>query len=164
MRQADFSRPGELAVQCLEWSAERNAVSVPEIDQEHQEIFVLGNNLYRALEGGALLNALEPQLLELAAHVTEHFALEEKMMRSRRYSAYAWHKAQHDTVRARLAGLEKSVKADDREAVMSTIDFITAWLQTHTAVSDRMMGAYLRTQDLSRSRYPHVPASIRARK
>ena len=31
------------------------------------------------------------------------------MMRSKRYPAYAWQKGQHDTVRARLAELEKGL-------------------------------------------------------
>jgi hemerythrin-like metal-binding protein len=151
-------------VECLEWSAERNAVCVPEIDEEHQEIFHLGNDLYQALAGGALLTAVEPGIRELITHTTGHFDREERMMRSRRYHAYAWHKGQHDAIRARLAELEQFLARGDREAVMPVLDYLTAWLQTHTAVSDRMMGAYLRTQDLATTRYPHVPASVRSRK
>ena len=132
-------------MQSLEWTAERNAVCVPEIDEEHREIFHLGSDLYKALSGGALLSAVEPSLRQLIDHTIEHFAREERMMRSKRYGAYAWHKGQHDAVRAKLTALEKSVAQGDREAVLPMLDYLTAWLQTHTAVSDRMMGAYLRT-------------------
>ena len=70
-------------------------------------------------------------------------------MRSMRYPSYAWHKRQHDTVRAKLVLLERDAQKGDREAVLTALEFLTAWLQTHTAVSDRMMGAFLRTQGFS---------------
>ena len=98
---------------------------------------------------------------ELIAHTLEHFTLEERMMRSKRYPAYGWHKGQHDTVRARVAELRQSLERSDREAVAFALEYLTAWLQTHTAVSDRMLGAFLRTEDLSRTRHPHVPATVR---
>jgi hemerythrin-like metal-binding protein len=132
-------------VQCLEWKAERNAVAVPEIDQDHRELFQLGNELYQALAAGALLNTIEPEARKLIAHTLDHFKYEERMMRSKRYRAYGWHKGQHDTVRARLAAMEHGLEQGDREELISGIDYLTAWLQTHTAVSDRMMGAFLRT-------------------
>jgi hemerythrin-like metal-binding protein len=164
MAQAGFMPARRITVQFLEWSAERNAIAVPELDEQHQELFVMGNDLYQALAGGALVSAVEPGLRELIAHTVAHFAREERIMRSKRYPAYAWHKGQHDTVRTKLAGLEQCLQNGDPEAVLPILDYVTAWLQTHTAVSDRMMGAFLRTQDLSRTRYPHVPATVRSRK
>jgi hemerythrin-like metal-binding protein len=136
----------------LKWKAERNAVAVPEIDEQHEAIFELGNCLYRALGGGAMLNAVELGIRKLLAHTSDHFAREERMMRSKRYPAYAWHKRQHDTVRARLAELEKGLANGDREIVLAALDYLTGWLQTHTAVSNRMKGAFLRTHEVSRTR------------
>jgi hemerythrin-like metal-binding protein len=85
-------------------------------------------------------------LRDLIAHTSSHFSREERLMRSMRYPSYAWHKGQHDTVRAKVARLQRCVERGDREAVLPALDFLTAWLQTHTAVSDRMMGAFVRTQ------------------
>ena len=132
-------------MQCLEWKAERNAVAVPEIDEDHREIFQLGNDLHQALAGGALLSAIELEARKLISHTLDHFKCEERMMRSKRYRAYGWHKGQHDTVRTRLATMEHALEEGDREGVLFGIDYLTAWLHTHTAVSDRMMGAFLRT-------------------
>jgi methyl-accepting chemotaxis protein len=58
---------------------------------------------------------------KLLAHTSDHFAREERMMRSKRYPAYAWHKGQHDTVRARLAELEKGLANGDREVVVRRV-------------------------------------------
>ena len=103
---------------------------------EHQESFPL--------------STVEPGLRDLIDHTVSHFSHEERLMRSMRYPAYAWHKGQHDTVRAKVADLQRRVQKGDREAVLPALDFLTAWLQTHTAVSDRMMGAFLRTQGFAR--------------
>jgi hemerythrin-like metal-binding protein len=148
----------------LEWNADRNAVAVPEMDEQHQAIFELGNSLYRALRGGALLSAVEPGIRELVAQTRGDFAREERMMRSKRYPAYAWHKGQHDTVRARLAEVEKSLANGNREVVLAAWDYLTAWLQTHMAVSDRMMGAFLRTQEVSRTYCRSMAATLRTGK
>ena len=136
----------------LEWNAKRNAVAVPEIDEQHQAIFELANSLYLVLEGGAMLSAVAHGVRELITQTTRHFAREERIMRSKRYPAYAWHKEQHDAVRSRLAELKKGLANGDREAVLPVLDYLTGWLQTHTAVSDRMMGAFLRTHAGSRPR------------
>lgn len=144
-------------MQCLTWTSNHNAVCVPEIDEDHQTIFRLADELYQAIGEGALLSAVAPRLRELIKHSTDHFSREERLMRSMRYPAYAWHKAQHDTVRAKLASLERCVEKGDREVVPPALDFLTAWLQTHTAVSDRMMGAFLRTQGFAQGFTPSKP-------
>ena len=149
-------------MECLEWSQEHNAVAVPELDEQHQAIFEMANSHHQALIGGALLAAIEPGVRELVSYVVAHFACEERLMRCKRYPAYTWHKGQHDNVRTKLVELENSLKKGDREAIGDTLDYLTAWLQTHTAVSDRMIGAFLRLQALARTRYPRVPAVIRS--
>lgn len=131
-------------MQCLTWSPESNSVYVPEIDEDHRTIFRMADELYQAMVAGALLSAVEPVLRELIGHVDRHFSREERMMRSTRYHAYAWHKGQHDVVRAKAVELVQVTERGDRDAVLPILDYLTAWLQTHTAVSDRMMGAYLR--------------------
>jgi hemerythrin-like metal-binding protein len=141
-------------MQCLKWSADHNAVCVPEIDDEHQTIFRLADELYQAVEQGSVMSSLEAVLRDLIDQTVTHFSHEERLMRSLRYPAYGWHKAQHDTVRTKLAYLGRRVEKGDREAVLPALDFVTAWLQTHTAVSDRMMGAFLRTHGLARDPGP----------
>jgi hemerythrin-like metal-binding protein len=138
-------------------------VCVPEIDEDHQAIFRLADELFQALAAGALLSAVEPGLRDLIAQTASHFSREERLMRSMRYPSYAWHKGQHDTVRAKVARLERSLQRADRETVLAALDFLTAWLQTHTAVSDRMMGAFLRTQGYSRAVAPSKSEFLKSR-
>src|SRR6185369_6909212 len=72
-----------------------------EIDAQHRNLYLLANELHRAMLGGAENSRILEALRALIAAAEEHFAFEERLMRSTRYSAYAWHKQQHDTVRKR---------------------------------------------------------------
>ena|SRR5689334_15495810 len=131
-------------MQALKWSTESNSVYLPDIDQEHQSIFQMTEEIRQALQADVRVETVEPKIRELIAHAGGHFAHEEKMMKSRRYPGYSWHKGQHNVVRSKVAALDQATRHGDRDAILFLLDFLSAWLQTHTAVSDRMMGAYLR--------------------
>ena len=131
-------------MQVLMWKSESNGVYLPDIDQEHKSLFEMTDEVCQALQAGCRVDEVEPKLRELVAHAIGHFAHEEKMMKAKRYPAYRWHKDQHTTVRNRLAGVDGFIHSGDREAIIAVLDYLSAWFQTHTAVSDRMMGAYLR--------------------
>jgi hemerythrin len=154
-------------MQCIKWTSERHGVYLPEIDAEHQELFRMADELYQAVESGAMLAAVEPRLRDLIVCVEHHFTDEEELMRSRRYPSYVWHKGQHDVVRGKVKELEAEIGRGDREALLPALNFLTAWMQTHTAVSDRMLGAFVRNksgrqrkgrQAGSHSKRPILPA------
>jgi len=132
----------------FKWS-KHNAVYLPEFDQEHKSIFRMAEQLYQALLAGARLRTVEPLLRELSHEAQGHFKHEEEQMRSVRYPQFAWHKRQHDTVRAKVTEIKRCTRRGDREAVLEGVEFLGSWLRGHTAVTDRMMTAYLR--DYARS-------------
>ncbi len=123
---------------------------VPELDDEHKTLFRLGDEIYETMLESAGLSAVAEKVQEFSVAMASHFVHEETLMRSSRYPSRAWHRGQHDRMRAKIAEMERSVEQGDREAVLLAIDCISAWLQTHTAVSDRMLGAYLRCHRRSR--------------
>ena len=136
---------GEPPVPALTWSPESNSVYLPDIDQEHQSLFQMTDAIYQALQADARLETLEPAIRELIAQAAGHFAHEEKLMKSLHYPGYVWHKGQHNVVRKKVAALEHATQHGDRETILFFLEYLSAWLMTHTAVSDRMMAAYLRT-------------------
>ncbi len=136
-RRADGGMPS------FHWTS-HNQVYVPELDQEHQVIFRLAEDVSRAVRSGALLAAIQPKLRELIRRARLHFTHEEKRMVSLRYPGYEWHRRQHDTLRRKVAKLQQSVRQGDREAILPAMEYLAGWLRDHTSVSDRMMTAYLR--------------------
>jgi len=123
-----------------------NSVFVSDIDQEHRAIFQAAGELQRALRSRAPLFQTQEILHRLIACSEDHFAHEERLMRGSRYLSFEWHKQQHDTVRKRLRRYVPLVENGDAEAGTELIEFLTHWLNDHTAVADRMMGAFLRNQ------------------
>ena len=144
----------------MNWISESHSMYVPELDEEHRNLFRLGDDVYEAMLSGAGLAETAPKVQAFIAQMTSHFVHEETLMRSSRYPSRAWHRGQHDTVRAKMAELERSMQQGDRDAVLPAIDFISAWLQTHTAVSDRMLGAHLRGHRRSRRYGRTAPAGV----
>jgi len=113
-----------------------HTVFQPEFDAEHRELFRLGDELQRAVQAGAEPQTIDEAIRLLAAEIESHFAHEERLMRSSRYSGYEWHKRQHDSARQRVQAL-----AAEPEALLR---YLAGWFRDHTGVADRMMSASLR--------------------
>jgi hemerythrin len=130
----------------FQWS-KSNEVFVRSIDDQHQVVFHALGELQNALHSGASRAAVKEILQRLVGCLEEHFAHEEKLMRGARYLSFDWHRQQHNTVRKRLRHFAPAIEAGDRDAGHELVEFLSRWLEDHTAVTDRMMGAYLRNQE-----------------
>jgi hemerythrin len=131
----------------LTWSAS-HAVWVDAIDDEHKQIFEALSVFDEALASSrpaAYRAALEP----LTASIVAHFAHEERLMRAARYTGYDWHKRQHAAAKRQVSRFASLIEEGDREAGREMAHYLAGWLQNHTSVADRMMGAYLRNQQRS---------------
>jgi hemerythrin len=127
----------------FKWTSS-HSVYLPEIDAEHRALFTLGEELQRGLDSGTDVATLRPVLVNLIATAEAHFKHEERVMKAAHYASYGWHKKQHDAVRWRVRRLVKRFDAGQAEAAAELLEFLWEWLKTHTQVSDRMMGAYIR--------------------
>ena len=127
----------------LQWNPEQ-AVHVPEIDAEHQEMFRLAGELREALLAGEKMSRAGLLSRRLAAEINAHLSHEERLLRDAAYSAYGWHERQHRTGRSRLAALERETLAGARDAGFEALESLAAWMRDHTTVADRMAGSYLR--------------------
>ena len=125
---------------------------LPVIDDEHQAIFQATGELQNALHSRAPQFQVHEILHRLITSTEDHFAHEEKLMRGARYLAFDWHRQQHQTARKRLKQYAPLIEEGDREAGIELVEFLTRWLDDHTTVTDRMMGAHLRNQERAQIR------------
>jgi hemerythrin len=128
------------------WSTS-NSVFLPEMDDEHRTIFQATGELQNALRDSAPLVQVQEILHRLISLTEEHFAHEEELMRGTRYASFDWHRQQHNTARKRLRRYAPLVEAGDRQAGAELTEFLRGWLEDHTSVTDRMLGAHLRNQE-----------------
>jgi hemerythrin-like metal-binding protein len=118
-----------------------NSVYLPEIDAEHRGLYLLGDQLHKALLAGASTARLQPILANLLESAEKHFRHEERLMRAIRYPSLDWHKRQHDSVRRKCKAMARRIAAGDRAATGELLEFLGEWLKGHMAVADRMMSA-----------------------
>jgi hemerythrin len=132
----------------LKWSVS-HAVFVPEIDDEHKEIFEEVSKLQEALSNRNPLPKIRELTQRLVDCAVEHFAHEERLMRAARYESLSWHKRQHDAARKRVGQFVSRIEAGDMEAGLALVEYLKSWLRDHTRLPDRMMAAFLRNQQRS---------------
>jgi hemerythrin len=127
------------------------AIFVPELDEEHRTIFRIAGELQQAILGSAAQSQVEEILRRLTALSEEHFAHEERLMRSFHYPIFEWHRLQHETVRKRLKHFVPLIESGDADAPTLLIEFLHQWLTNHLGLADRMMGAFVRNQQRLRA-------------
>jgi hemerythrin len=132
-------------MQSLKWSTS-HAVFVPDIDDEHREIFEALSNLREALTSEGPLQELRELTQRLTSCIVAHFAHEERLMRAARYDSLRWHKRSHSGARKRVGQFVLRIEQGDRKAGLELAEYLTSWLHEHTRLADRMMGAFLRNQ------------------
>lgn len=79
----------------LEWNSSYET-GIGALDAEHRRLIDLINALHTELEGSADEASVSAFFGDLYAEISAHFALEERMMRERRYAGYPSHKADHE--------------------------------------------------------------------
>jgi hemerythrin-like metal-binding protein len=126
----------------IEWKKEFE-VGVPDVDHEHQEIINLINNLHTAMSGENATISVMDFLGEIHAHVSAHFALEEKIMRTRKYDQYRDHKADHerllDELRDIMDDFEENAYFSDQEFAAH----VERWFIEHFKTKDARLHKHL---------------------
>jgi len=120
----------------VEWKDEF-AVGVASVDHEHRQLIGLINDLHAGLAGKPTKDAIAGMLGEIHARIAAHFALEERVMRERRYDQYEDHKADHERLLDEIRGIMDRHEAD-------------AYFNYETALASELgdwFGIHFRTKD-----------------
>jgi hemerythrin len=126
----------------IEWKDEFS-VGVPDVDYEHQKLIALINDLHDVMSSDNSEVTVMDFLGEIYAHVSAHFALEEKIMRERKYDHYAEHKADHEAL---LDELRDIMDDYEENAYFSDDTFANAvgnWFSDHFKSRDARLHKHL---------------------
>ncbi len=119
------------------------SVRVQRIDSEHQQLFVIVNNLYEAMKGGRGRDVLQPVLQELVAYTQQHFRNEEALLRQAGYADLAAHIVQHQKFVNRIQQLSNEYQAGATAITVELLDFLKNWLTGHIMGTDQHYSAAL---------------------
>jgi hemerythrin-like metal-binding protein len=123
-------------VTLLDWR-EDFSIGIAEVDHEHRELIGLINSLHAALGDERGGERVEAFLGEIFADISAHFALEERVMRERRYDAFADHKADHerllDQLRDMMDAQAEGAELDDAQFGGQLAEWFAGHFRTHDA-------------------------------
>lgn len=114
------------------------------IDDEHKEVFQAVSALEHFLSRGGSSLGIRKATQRLSTCIVQHFAHEERLMRAARYGSLRWHKRQHDNARRRVGHFILEIERGEPKAGPALAGYLKSWLNGHTRLADRMLGAFLR--------------------
>lgn len=116
----------------LTWKEEYKT-GIDSVDYEHQVLIASIKEIAAVLEEDSSLSDILESLGTIYARIAAHFALEEKIMRDRKYDSYIDHKTDHDRLLEDIRDIMDSVRETDnveeiKETLLSDID---SWFSVH---------------------------------
>ena len=136
----------------IEWDDSRYSTSVEKIDEQHQRLFELLNDLHTAMEEGRAEEELGDILRELEEYTEYHFGDEETMMKDCGFaqdcsSCFHDHQEMHENFATKVSELRE--KHENGEYItMEVLEFARDWLDSHIAGDDQdqSYGDYVRQE------------------
>lgn len=116
----------------LRWSSSFKS-GHPVIDQQHSELFDIGNELITAVQGRKPKADIELLLHKLVEHIREHFATEEEVLARTRFPLSAQHMEIHRELLERAQDLKDWYRAGQL-AVGDLVGFIA-----HDVIADHII-------------------------
>jgi hemerythrin len=128
------------------------AVGVPELDEQHQELFRRAERLLHALRAGE--RAEIDQLLRfLSDYLVSHFECEERWMGAAEYPGLDAHRDAHRRFADEYMEMNRDYQrlGPTEFMAMRIEEWISAWLRTHIGGEDVEMARWLKARGLAAS-------------
>lgn len=120
----------------IEWRKEFET-GIADVDHEHRELVALINQLHSEMQDGVTPQRVHDFLGEVFAKIAAHFALEESIMRSRRYDEYTAHKVEHETLLDDIREIMDSAEASGPSSYQEELPRIVRdWFVNHFKTKD----------------------------
>ena len=124
------------------------SVNVNEIDNQHQKLFDLINNLYDAMKKGSGKEILPSIINELYEYVEKHFSTEEKYFDRFNYPESETHKIEHYNFLKKVTEFKKGYEENQLALTVDVITFLQNWLVTHIKVVDKKYSQFFNENGL----------------
>ncbi|MDE2371936.1 MAG: hemerythrin family protein [Burkholderiales bacterium] len=126
----------------MPWS-DMLSVGVASIDEQHQILVGILNELADSLQAGIDDWDESVALTKLVDYTESHFAFEEGLMRRVGYPGVDAHEQEHRLLFQQVAELMTRSTAGERVGTQALLVFLRDWLTTHIMGTDRALGLSL---------------------
>lgn len=112
------------------------SVGIDSMDDEHQQMIQLINEIYEELDQRRDAESIERCLGDTHSAIAMHFALEERMMRDAGYSEYAEHKEDHEELLDQILEMMDDFSEDSELGFRILSDQLSDWFSVHFSTFD----------------------------
>jgi hemerythrin len=120
----------------ITWSS-KYSVGVKNLDEQHQVVVNLLNELHAAMLKGQAQSVAGALLPKIVNHAREHFSTEERLMESTKFSGLAEHRAEHIALLAKAEEYAARHKRGDKTIYLELLNFMRDWLTDHMLNVDK---------------------------
>ncbi len=129
----------------IEWTDDLST-GVPEMDDQHKQLFSLLNDFYAAVERGEREEGIRTLFEGVDRYTVFHFSAEEAFMERIGYPDLASHRETHGMFRREYLTAMERHEVGDRKAIRDLVAFLLSWLYTHIQKTDKRYGTFARQQ------------------
>ncbi len=126
----------------IEWD-DSFSIDIDEIDQQHQRLFGMINELADALHREPDKNVLRRIANELISYIDIHFTHEETYFNEFGYTEARQHKKEHAYFVQRVLEFMDGFEQGDLAISTDMVQFLSDWLVTHIKGSDKKYAPFL---------------------
>jgi len=130
------------------WSG-RYSVGVREIDNQHQKLVVIINELHDAMQAGKGRDVLGKIYTELVTYTKTHFSYEEKLMKEKNYPEYSKHLQEHINLTTQVTDMYNDYQSGKSQITMELLTFLTNWLSNHILGTDKKYSTFFNAAGVS---------------
>jgi hemerythrin len=132
----------DCAATLLIWDSSYS-VNIAEIDQQHQMLMSMINELSNNIVQGESRAVLEKILDGLASYSGAHFAAEERLFDKYSYPWSNTHKAEHQAFTQRVTSIIQEYKHEKTGLTHQTLNLWSDWLKNHIISKDKTYSYFL---------------------
>ncbi|MDR0569220.1 MAG: bacteriohemerythrin [Spirochaetaceae bacterium] len=124
---------------------DRYVIGIPVIDEQHQELLRLTNELYEACRQGDEVagKLFKDTVRQTVDYVKEHFSGEEKILERVNYPELGPHKQEHENFVKKVIDEVKNFEGGKTFVPNQFVRFLRDWILAHIAVSDKKYAEYI---------------------
>jgi len=140
--------PVATKVEIMPWKAEYS-VGINQIDEQHQRLVRLLNELHQAMYDGKSREVMTGVLSQLVDYTKGHFATEERLMQGYLYPGYTAHKAEHDQLTKTVLKFQQELTTGKAVMSIDVLEFLKNWLRNHILGTDQKYSPFLKSKGVS---------------
>ncbi len=126
----------------MPWKDEYS-VKIKHIDDQHKGLVKLVNELHVAMLSGHAKDSLASILSQLISYTRAHFITEEVLLQAQGYPELAAHKAEHESLTAKVLQFQKEFVAGKAMLSMEILEFLKNWLKNHIMGTDKRYSPFM---------------------